>query len=421
MLRSFVVHALVVALAVTAAGRANGAPQVTATVSASTGHDSNALLEVSPTGTQARARGWFGGAEADLALTLRRQGWSAFAQYNGDARQAPAFGGILWHVLEMGAQWRQRTTRFEAAWAGQQLFTSRYVDDNWIGTGPRLGGSVASAERWRLRLDLGTQGRQGTGPTQFYSHTSMSLRWSNSAAAAVGLSAQGAWLTTSLFDTQPLWQRYRCSPFGTLLWHGFAMTAAPFIGTRRLAGQAVGQFGAQAAVERLLLWGLHARAGIDFTKEFGATSAGRTDRLEATLALSWSSPNHTPPPPAASLAAADLAPRILAGRLRFRIRAPAARKVEVLGSFDNWGAGINLSRLDSEADGVWEGWLANPACGPLRYHFMVDDVAASPVQAPRYVADAFGGTDGEIDISVAPCPNVENSAPDVSPGTTSSF
>jgi len=238
----------------------------------------------------------------------------------------------------------------------------------------------------------------------------------------VGLNAQGAWLTPSLLNTQPIWQRYRCGPFGTVAWHSFIFAAAPFLGTRLLDHQAVGQIGAQAQVEHLLRWGFQLRAGIDLTKEFGETSAGRTDRLEASLAVAWSS---TSPKPRLWEApvdpATDIAPRIIGGRLRFRVRAPHALKVEGVGSFDDWGAGITLRHGESGVDDVWEGWIVNPACGPLRYRFIVDGVAQTPAQAPRYVADGFGGVDGQIDISVASCPPDEKTSPDVSPRPTSSF
>lgn len=421
MPRLFVICAVVAPLC-GAATSAKGATDVNATISASTGHDSNALLEVSPTGTQARARGWFLGTEADLILQLRRQGFSVLAEYSGDGRQAPTFGAIVWHALDLSTQWRQGTTRFDVALVAQQLFTSRYKEDNWVGAGFRLGTSIAPADRWRFRLDLGTQAREGSSATQFYSNAAASLRWLPSAAAAVGLNTQGAWLTTSLVDTQPIWQRYRCGPFGTLLWHNVSFAAAPFLGTRLLDRQAVGQFGGQAAVEHLLGWGLQLRAGIDLTKEFGATSAGRTDRLEATLAVAWRSTSPKTPMREPMLAdAPGMAPKLLDGRLRFRVRAPKALKVDVVGSFDDWGAGIILRKGESAVDDVWEGWLIKPACGPLRYRFIVDGVAQTPAQAPRYVADGFGGIDGQIDISVASCPPDEKTSPDVSRKTTTSF
>lgn len=421
MPRLFVICALVAPLC-GAAASASGASDVNASISASTGHDSNALLEVSPAGAQARARGWFLGTEADLTLQLQRQGFSVLAEYAGDGRQAPTFGAILWHSLDLSAQWRRDTSRFDVAFVAQQLYTSRYNEDNWVGAGLRVGTSLAPADRWRFRLDLGTQAREGSSATQFYSNAAASLRWLPSAAAAVGLITQGAWLTTSLVDAQPIWQRYRFGPIGTLIWHSLSFAAAPFLGTRVLDRQAVGQFGGQVAVEHLLGWGFQWRAGIDLTKEFGATSAGRTDRLEATLAVAWSRASPRAPKREPMLPdAPDMAPKLLDGRMRFRVRAPKALKVDMVGSFDAWGEGITLRKGESAVDDVWEGWLRKPACGPLRYRFIVDGVAQTPAGAPRYVADGFGGIDGQIDISVASCAAEEKTSPDVSRKTTTSF
>jgi 1,4-alpha-glucan branching enzyme len=93
----------------------------------------------------------------------------------------------------------------------------------------------------------------------------------------------------------------------------------------------------------------------------------------------------------------DVRPMVKDGRVRFRVRAPGATSVQVLGSWDDWAApGQALS--STRAPGVWELWLALPP-GAHRYHFMVDGVLTRPSNAARYMPDGFGGEDGVVEVS----------------------
>jgi hypothetical protein len=93
----------------------------------------------------------------------------------------------------------------------------------------------------------------------------------------------------------------------------------------------------------------------------------------------------------------DLRPIVKDGRARFRLAAPTAATVEVVGSWDDWASpGATLS--PTKEPGLWEAWVAVPA-GTHRYRFMVDGRAVRPPDAPRYLPDDFGGEDAVIDVA----------------------
>jgi hypothetical protein len=98
----------------------------------------------------------------------------------------------------------------------------------------------------------------------------------------------------------------------------------------------------------------------------------------------------------------DLRPIIKDGQVRFRVKAPDAASVSVVGSWDDWaspGAALSATR----APGLWEAWVAVPA-GTYRYRFLVDGRTVRPADAPRYVADDFGGEDAVLEVAGAGTP-----------------
>jgi hypothetical protein len=104
-------------------------------------------------------------------------------------------------------------------------------------------------------------------------------------------------------------------------------------------------------------------------------------------------------PPAAAVAVAvegDLAPLVQDGRVRFRLRAPGAASVVVIGSWNDWQTEAPAQQLQRTDDpDVWEAWVVVGA-GDHRYHFVVDGKAVRPIDAPQYRPDGFGGQDGVL-------------------------
>lgn len=81
--------------------------------------------------------------------------------------------------------------------------------------------------------------------------------------------------------------------------------------------------------------------------------------------------------------------------VRFALAAPDARRVELAGTFNGWGAqGIALAR---GADGGWTATLELPR-GRYEYTFVVDGQRWLPDATAESVEDGFGGRNAVIDI-----------------------
>jgi hypothetical protein len=99
-----------------------------------------------------------------------------------------------------------------------------------------------------------------------------------------------------------------------------------------------------------------------------------------------------------SLRRSDLSPRrVFAPNgapcgVLFRVRAPDARAVCVVGGFNGWKDG-SASLQDPDDDGIWEGIIQLPE-GTWRYAFVIDGIWSRPEGAPRYEHDGFGGENG---------------------------
>ena len=385
-----------------------------ATVATGGGYDTNALLEIRPENTGVRARGAFVGLEPDVTLTLSRGDWRLYARGASTLRQSPQFGFVAWNTLDVGAAYLRHTTHLAAGVSANHFAASKFGDESLTGVGPQLIASTAVSERFRLFANVLSQWRSTQGTTQRLDAAALALRFS--AASHLQVGARASWMslasTASSFD-QP-WRRLRLGPHVQA--DGFAgriqVQASPFVGLRQLEGNQAQQLGVLATIEARLAAGFGLLARLDWTQEGGPTAAGRGDRTEVWLALTWQTTAGQTLPGAmrAALPAADYAPLMLRGRVRFRLRAPAAKSVLLQGSFNQWGHGV---ALNPGADGIWETWITLPP-GRVRYHFMVDDVPLKPPHSPRYVADGFGGVDGEIDVAppLSRKPDVSHSEPE---------
>lgn len=96
---------------------------------------------------------------------------------------------------------------------------------------------------------------------------------------------------------------------------------------------------------------------------------------------------------AAACAPKPTPPRAAApGAVEFRLRAPEAMEVAVIGTFNDWDPAQGEMR---NAGGVWTVSVALPP-GRYRYAFWVDGAAQKPPHAPRYEDDEFGSTNGVL-------------------------
>lgn len=83
------------------------------------------------------------------------------------------------------------------------------------------------------------------------------------------------------------------------------------------------------------------------------------------------------------------------GLFTFRLEAPGATRVVLVGSFNGWNPAAHP--LVSRDGRIWE---AAVMLGPGRhvYTFLVDDRPVVPPDAPLYEDDGFGGRNGVIEV-----------------------
>jgi 1,4-alpha-glucan branching enzyme len=79
----------------------------------------------------------------------------------------------------------------------------------------------------------------------------------------------------------------------------------------------------------------------------------------------------------------------------FRIDAPGATRVALVGSFNKWDPAANpLTTRDGR---LWE-TAVTPGPGRHSYCFLVDDRPVPPPLAPLYEDDGFGGRNGVLEV-----------------------
>ena len=109
----------------------------------------------------------------------------------------------------------------------------------------------------------------------------------------------------------------------------------------------------------------------------------------------------TAPAPVASTpetgADRPLAPRKQPGGvIRFRLKVPGARQVQVLGEWNQWQP-EPMTQV-AEGEDLWQVDLTLPT-GRYAYSFSVDEQPVRPPDADAYVSDGFGGVNGVIEVA----------------------
>jgi hypothetical protein len=90
-------------------------------------------------------------------------------------------------------------------------------------------------------------------------------------------------------------------------------------------------------------------------------------------------------------------PVIAGAEVRFRLRAPGAASVVVIGSWNDWEETAEQRLAATREPGLWEGSVTTGP-GQHRYRFLIDGRAVRPPDALRYRPDGFGGEDGVVDV-----------------------
>jgi hypothetical protein len=95
----------------------------------------------------------------------------------------------------------------------------------------------------------------------------------------------------------------------------------------------------------------------------------------------------------------SIAPTVVApGQVRFRLRAPGARAVSVVGEWNGWDP-AQSPLLEVPGDpGLFEAVVALPP-GRVRFSFLVDGEPRRPPSAEAYVSDGFGGENGVVEVT----------------------
>ena len=83
------------------------------------------------------------------------------------------------------------------------------------------------------------------------------------------------------------------------------------------------------------------------------------------------------------------------GTVHFRVVAPGAARVSVIGTFDDWSE--ERGALRERAPGIFEADLA-VAPGRHRYRLLIDGEPVRPPNSSRYVEDGFGGEDAVLEM-----------------------
>jgi hypothetical protein len=150
-----------------------------------------------------------------------------------------------------------------------------------------------------------------------------------------------------------------------------------------------------AALERHLGAGVTLSARYAFAR-YEQPTAPDQDTHRVSVGVTWSFG-----PPALSLlpdgatAAESAAPRE-DDAIRFRLHAPEAQSVSLVGDFNGWDPAANPLRR--AGGGWWEAEVRLPA-GTYQYAYLVDGAAVTPPEADVTVDDGFGGRNGLLDVA----------------------
>ena len=393
--------------ALAAAAPARGAPVVgaTAEIEAAGGHDDNMFLSAAPDGlgTLLRLGGAYVSLAPALAADLATGGFRLRLAYLGDFRAADSVGRLDTHLLDFrvwlpgwGA-WRMHVALFGGQFGASQFPADQY----WFGGGD-LGLRLAMRDTLTLvlgaRAELRALAADATGSQQKDWLLAPALRLPWQAAPSVEITPfVTAVLVTPLTDASPgRFRRLRAGLDTTATASSVTLGVGGWAGPLTIGEVGETQVGGriEARIDVSHSLELFALADLAIPTSEGASdlrahrlfSIGVVGRLVTRVGR-----------PRAEVS--DLRPRFEPGQVRFRLTAPRATSVVVVGSWNDWAGPGDRLVASGEPD-IWETTRALRP-GVYRYHFVVDGQARRPPDAPRYMPDGFGSEDGVIDVADA--------------------
>jgi hypothetical protein len=399
---------------------ARAAPSASVSVEMGAGHDDNMFLAATPLAadTLLRLGGWYGAVSPALSGGLGGRRLRLEASFLGDYRAADPVGYLYYQQGQLGLVLALGRLQLQLGGSAGRFDASRYPEDRFYFLGGESGLRLTLGD-WqiggRYRLQARRVGATTTSDDRLQAVEGQ-LHWRPHPALMVG--PTGSFLQVSGGQSQARFQRLRgglevAVELGPvqLAADGWGGTVALGTSTERHLG---GQLEARWSVNRYL----------DLVAAFEIAepiSAGATrDYARRVLSLSMAaSAGHVwrPAPPPDPVA--EVRPLVKPGRVRFRLRAPAAAEVMVVGSWDDWQTPGRALSVAEQPD-LYELWVDLPE-GSYRYHFLVNGQAHRPPGAPRYAPDGFGGEDGVVELETplagsAPVRPSQVGAADVSSG-----
>jgi hypothetical protein len=366
------------------------------------GHDDNMLLATAPDAptTLSRLGGWFGQVAPTLALGLGGPRLRLELSYAGDYRFADQVGHLYFQQSDLIGYLMLGPLRLHLGATGGRFDASRFGEDQFLFAGGEGGLRLDIGESWRFLGRYRGQWRRLGGVTL----STDLLHAGDGRIVYTPTSTLELGPQVSVLLVQPRtaggsrFLRWRGGleasvDVGPVTTSAGAWFSALQLGTNfeRHVG---GDLDIRWPVARSLA--VFASAELAHPVSSGASQdyARRLFTVGLTVMASAATRPGAPPP------STDLRPLVQGGRVRLRVKEPAAAEVRVMGSWDDWQApGQTLVR--TAEPGLFEAWLTLPA-GNHRYHFVVDGQARRPADAPRYAPDGFGGEDGVVEIDAVP-------------------
>jgi hypothetical protein len=384
-----------------------------AEVTVGTGYDTNMFLPVTLDAAmrQPRSSGWFGRAAPRLGAALAAGGWRLDGSYALDYRGSEVAGHLVEQRVEL-ALTAPRLGRLQLALAAAagRFDAASYSEDRFLSVAGELSGRLEMSASLRASASYRAElrrypNRTASDPSDLLHLAELRLAYRPPSRVEIGLAAPYLLLDpvrASVADNGSL-RFVRAGPEVEAVFRRLSLGVWGWGGSRARAGHAaIGLVGAGVGGVLRVGENLDVIATVDWTGSPWSGDPAAPDYARRYAAVSVLAHATRRVPLARRDDPASLAPMSGVAGVRFRLRAPGATAVRVIGSWDDWEArGKPLA--PTREQGLWEAWL-ELAPGQHRYRFVVDGQVVRPPDAPRYVPDDFGGEDAVLEVTARPEP-----------------